>query len=131
MKSRTLAGLALLLAAGLLLAQDDEIRVQSTEVVPGLYMLDGADGKFAGGNMGLLVGADGVVLIDDGLPIISAALLAAIADITGQPVDFLINTHVHGDHTIYIAEVTQVEQGKPQVPLLFFQSKWYPNGEIG
>ena len=99
MKSRTFAGLALLLAAGLLLAQDDEIRVQSTEVVPGLYMLDGADGKFAGGNMGLLVGADGVVLIDDGLPIISAALLAAIADITGQPVDFLINTHVHGDHT--------------------------------
>lgn len=99
MKTMLFAGTALLLAAGLLFAQDEEIRVQSTEVVPGLYMLDGADGKFAGGNMGLLVGPDGVVLIDDGLPTISASLLAAIADITGEPVDFLINTHVHGDHT--------------------------------
>jgi len=99
MKISLFAGLALFLASGMLLAQDDEITVQSTEVVPGLYMLDGADGKFAGGNMGLLVGADGVVLIDDGLPTISASLLAAIADITGAPVDFLINTHVHGDHT--------------------------------
>ncbi|MDH5310385.1 MAG: MBL fold metallo-hydrolase [Gammaproteobacteria bacterium] len=79
-------------------AQDEEIRIQSTEVVPGLYMLEGADGKFAGGNMGLLVGDDGVVLIDDGLEPTGPALLAAIADLTGAPVDYLINTHVHGDH---------------------------------
>ncbi|NOX70895.1 MAG: MBL fold metallo-hydrolase [Gammaproteobacteria bacterium] len=99
MRFRLFAGLVLTVASGVLPAQEDEVTVQSTEVVPGLYMLDGADGQFAGGNMGLLVGPDGVVLIDDGLTTISASLLAAIADISGEPVDFLINTHVHADHT--------------------------------
>ncbi len=99
MRFRLFAGFVLTVASGVLPAQEDEVTVQSTEVVPGLYMLDGADGQFAGGNMGLLVGPDGVVLIDDGLTTISASLLAAIADISGEPVDFLINTHVHADHT--------------------------------
>ena len=34
--------------------------VKSTEVVPGIYLIDGADG-FAGGNITLLVGNDQVV----------------------------------------------------------------------
>ncbi len=91
--------MALTLVAGPLLAQDDEILVQSTEIVPGMYMLDGVDGKFVGGNMTVVIGADGVVLIDDGLPPTGPALLDAIARLTPEPVDFLINTHVHGDHT--------------------------------
>ncbi len=70
---------------------------KSTPVVPGLYMLEG-EGGFAGGNLGLLVGEDGVVLIDDGLPPLTDKLLAAIGKITDDPVSFLINTHVHGDH---------------------------------
>ena len=98
MKYRLITGILLIFAPGLLLAQDSEIQVQSTEIVPGLYMLDGVDGQFAGGNISLLIGSDGVVLIDDGLPTTGPALLAAIAELTGEPVDFLINTHVHGDH---------------------------------
>jgi len=98
MGTRLLVGGLLFMAYGSLLAQDNEIRVQSTEVVPGLYMLDGVDGQFAGGNITLLIGSDGVILIDDGLPTTGPALLAAIAELTGEPVDFLINTHVHGDH---------------------------------
>jgi len=99
MRTTLLAGMALTLVAGPLLAQDDEILVQSTEIVPGMYMLDGVDGKFVGGNMTVVIGADGVVLIDDGLPPTGPALLDAIARLTPEPVDFLINTHVHGDHT--------------------------------
>lgn len=79
------------------LAQDSEISFKSTEVAPGLYMLEG-EGGFAGGNMGLSTGEDGVVLIDDGLPPLTGKLLAAIAKLTEDSVEFLINTHVHGDH---------------------------------
>ena len=98
MNGRHIFGLAVLLASGPVMAQGDDIRIQSAEVVPGLYMLDGADGQFAGGNMALLTGDDGIVLIDDGLEVIGPALLDAIADLVGKPVDFLINTHAHGDH---------------------------------
>ena len=42
----------------------------------------------------------------------------------------VVSSHVHGDHTVYVAEVKAVEQGEPNVPLLFFQSKWFANGEI-
>ena len=98
MRTRQLAGALMLLASELLFAQGEEIKVQSTEVAPGLYMLDGVDGKFVGGNMSVLIGADGVFLIDDGISTTGPALLAAIAELTDQPVDFLINTHIHGDH---------------------------------
>ena len=86
MGTRLFVGGLLFMAYGSLLAQDNEIQVQSTEIVPGLYMLDGVDGQFAGGNMSLLIGSDGVILIDDGLPTTGPALLAAIAELTGAPV---------------------------------------------
>lgn len=98
MKRGIVCTVALAAISGPAVAQNDAIRIQSTEVVPGLYVLEGADGQFAGGNMGLLVGDDGVVLIDDGLEPVGPALLDAIANLTGDPVDYLINTHVHGDH---------------------------------
>ncbi len=71
---------------------------KTTEVGSGLYMLEGVNG-FTGGNLGLSVGADGVVLIDDSMPPVLDIMQAAIKEITTRPVDFLINTHVHGDHT--------------------------------
>jgi cyclase len=79
-------------------AQEGEISYKSTELASGLYMLEG-QGGFAGGNLGLSTGGDGVVLIDDGLGPLAPRLLAAVTEITGQPVDFVINTHLHGDHT--------------------------------
>ena len=79
------------------LAQEAELSYKSTEVAPGLYMLEGVGG-FTGGNLGLMIGEDGIVLIDDGLPHLTDLLLAAIAEHAEGTVDFLINTHVHGDH---------------------------------
>ena len=72
-------------------AQEGDISWKSTEVAPGLYMLEG-QGGFAGGNISLVTGDDGVVLIDDGIEPVSAVTIA------GDPVDFVINTHAHGDH---------------------------------
>ncbi|ANO52076.1 MBL fold metallo-hydrolase [Woeseia oceani] len=88
-------------AAGLLLAvtavAQDDIRFKSTELGTGLFMLEGVGG-FSGGNLGLLTGDDGVVLIDDGLEPLAGKTLAAVQEVSGAPVDFVINTHVHGDH---------------------------------
>src|SRR5262249_34664099 len=53
-----------------------------------------------GGNIGLLNGADGTLMIDDQFAPLSDKIAAKIAEIAGSSnVRFLVNTHVHGDHT--------------------------------
>lgn len=74
------------------------LNIEATQVAEGLYMLSGVGG-FTGGNVGLSVGEDGVILIDDAMPSTLNLLQDAIKGITTKPIDFLINTHVHGDHT--------------------------------
>jgi glyoxylase-like metal-dependent hydrolase (beta-lactamase superfamily II) len=37
-------------------------------------------------------------MIDDGLPPLAENLLAHVTETAGRPIDFMINTHVHGDH---------------------------------
>jgi cyclase len=88
----------ILLSAAPALAQENNISFKSTELAPGLFMLEG-QGGFAGGNISLLTGEDGVVLIDDGIEPLVATTLATIERLTDAPVDFVINTHSHGDHT--------------------------------
>lgn len=73
------------------------ITFKSDELAPGIYMLQG-QGGFAGGNLGLLTGEEGSVLIDDGLQPLSDTTLAAVRGVSPEPIDFVINTHVHGDH---------------------------------
>lgn len=92
---RKIATLALMLALPLA-AQELATTVKSTEVVPGIYMLEGADGFSS--NMGLLVGDQHVLLIDDGMAPITASLIATIRELAGRPLDFVVNTHAHGDH---------------------------------
>jgi glyoxylase-like metal-dependent hydrolase (beta-lactamase superfamily II) len=98
MKKNTLMPLAILLSTTAVLAQQDDSNWKTQEVVPGIHMFE-SDRGFAGGNLGLLTGDDGVVLIDDGMPTIPATTVAAVEEITGAPVNFVINTHAHGDHT--------------------------------
>ncbi len=69
-----------------------------TQLVSGnVYMLSGVGG-FTGGNIGLTIGDDGVAMIDNGLPSVLELLKAEVAKSTDKPIDYLINTHVHGDH---------------------------------
>lgn len=93
MKKHILVALLLALPAA---AQELATTVKSTEVVPGIYMLEGADGFSS--NMGLLVGDEHVLLVDDGMAPITASLLATIQKLAGRPLDFIVNTHAHGDH---------------------------------
>jgi len=93
--------LSLLLIMAALHATADEaggLDYATHEVAKGLYMLEGTGG-FTGGNIALSVGDDGVVMIDDGISKALKVMQQAIKKITSQPVDFLINTHFHWDHT--------------------------------
>lgn len=74
-------------------AQEQEVTIKSTLVRDNVYMLEGQ-----GGNMGLIVGEDGAILVDDQYARLSDKIKAAIAEITDQPVRFVVNTHWHGDH---------------------------------
>ena len=91
-------GLAVCLLATPVFAQDFAESFESTEVAPGIYMLLGAEGKFGGGNISLLVGDEQVVLIDDAMVPTAQPVLDAVKQVAGRGPDFVINTHVHGDH---------------------------------
>ncbi len=88
--------LSLALVAAPALAQRDfsRVEIKATEVTAGVYMLEGA-----GGNIGLSVGADGAFVIDDQFAPLSDKIMAAIKAIDARPVEFVLNTHWHGDHT--------------------------------
>lgn len=90
------AAVATLLLAPVAGAQG-EVTFQSTELAHGIYMIEGVGG-FGGGNIGVLTGDDGVVLVDDSFPPFTDAILKAVDEVAGAPVDFVVNTHVHGDH---------------------------------
>ena len=93
---KKLAFLPLLLAS-LAFAQDAEITFSSSEIEPGIFMIE-ARGGFAGGNMAVLVGDGHVAMIDYGLQPLAENLLTHVTETAGGPIDFMINTHVHGDH---------------------------------
>ena len=68
--------------------------VTTVKVTDTIYMLQGR-----GGNLGVLVGDDGVLVIDSDYPGMVEGHLSAIEELSaGKPI-FLINTHFHGDHT--------------------------------
>jgi len=71
----------------------DSVQIKTYKMNERIYMLEGS-----GGNIGLLVGKDGVVMIDDQFAPLSEKIKTAIKNITDAPVKFVINTHFHGDH---------------------------------
>ena len=92
--------IALALAAATFSAQADaqqdfsKVEIQAHKLSDSTYMLTGA-----GGNIGLSVGEDAVFVIDDQFAPLAAKIKAAIARITAKPVQFVLNTHFHFDHT--------------------------------
>lgn len=70
------------------------VQVKATRLTDTVYMLEGA-----GGNIGLSAGEDSVFVIDDQFAPLTGRITAAIAKITPKPVQFVLNTHWHFDHT--------------------------------
>ncbi|MBM4185043.1 MAG: MBL fold metallo-hydrolase [Gemmatimonadetes bacterium] len=71
-----------------------QVRIIPHQVTQGVYYLEGQ-----GGNIGLSIGEDGVVMIDDQFAPLTDRILAAIRTLNRGEIRFVINTHVHGDHT--------------------------------
>ena len=67
--------------------------ITATKLAPDLVLLAGD-----GGNVALIVGADGLMMIDGGLPERSTDLLKVVADADSHKVTTLLNTHWHFDH---------------------------------
>ncbi len=84
--------------AAMTFAQEEQsLSFKTEKVTDTIYMLSG-QGGFTGGNVALTVGNDGVAMIDNGLSDVLDLLKAEIAKTTDKPIDYMINTHVHGDH---------------------------------
>ncbi|MCK0108503.1 MBL fold metallo-hydrolase [Flavobacteriaceae bacterium S0825] len=74
-------------------AQND-VTIKTIPVSNNVYMLVGQ-----GGNIGVSVGDDGVFVIDDQFAQLTPKILAAIKKLSDKSIQFVVNTHYHGDHT--------------------------------
>lgn len=92
-----LAG-AVALAAGAAHAQPAPnfaaVEIKATDLGHRTWMLEGQ-----GGNITVVAGADGVVMVDTQFAPLHDKIKAAVATLSGQPIRYVVNTHLHGDHT--------------------------------
>ena len=72
----------------------DTVKIRPVKVTDNIYMLKGS-----GGNIGVLIGKDGTLMIDDQFAPLSNKINGAIKTLDPGEIRFLINTHLHGDHS--------------------------------
>jgi len=75
-------------------AANQNAPIQTVHVQGNIYLLTGD-----GGNIGISAGDQGVMMVDTGLGQNSEKALAAIQKISPKKIQYIINTHVHPDHT--------------------------------
>ena len=130
-----------------------KVEIKTTKISSNFYTLAGQ-----GGTIGVLAGPDGVLMVDTQFAPLTEKIVAAIRQISNSPIRFVVNTHVHGDHTggnvnlgkmgvvIFareqlrdrLAHPAQAASGAPGVPapaaalpLVTYAGrvKWHMNGE--
>ena len=94
--SKLLPLIATLVIATAAFGQQDfsKVEIKVTKVAGTVYMLEGS-----GGNVGVSVGEDGIVIVDDEYAALAPKIIQALNGITDKPIKFILNTHYHGDHT--------------------------------
>jgi cyclase len=110
--ARALLITMLLMAAGGLRAQPaptfvehasvpdfSKVEIKATRLADDFYTLEGVGGTRQPGTTSVLMGSDGVLLVDSQFAQLTERLVAAVRKISNEPIRFLINTHVHPDHT--------------------------------
>ncbi len=77
-------------------AQPDfsKVEIKTTKITDSFYTLDGQ-----GGRIGVLIGSDGILLVDSEFAPLTNKIVAAVRQLSNAPIRFLVNTHVHPDHT--------------------------------
>ncbi len=93
---KLLVPIVLLLFAISVTAQTDfsKVEIKVTKVAGNVYMLEGA-----GGNIGVSVGDDGILIVDDQFAPLADKIRTALKGIADKKLRFILNTHWHGDHT--------------------------------
>jgi cyclase len=71
-----------------------KVEIKTTKISNTFYTLEGQ-----GGTIGVLVGPDGIFMVDSQFAPLSQKIATAIHQISDKPIRFMVNTHVHGDHT--------------------------------
>lgn len=71
-----------------------KVEIKTTRLSDNFFTLEGQ-----GGTISVLIGPDGVFMVDSQFAPLTDKIVAAIRRISDQPIRFLVNTHVHGDHT--------------------------------
>ncbi len=99
MKTTTLCAYAFAVLATTVYAQAPQpdfskVEIKTNKISNNFYTLDGQ-----GGTIGVLVGQDGVFMVDSQFAPLSQKIAAAIHQISDKPIRFMVNTHVHPDHT--------------------------------
>jgi cyclase len=92
--ARSSAGILLVLLALVAYTQNQPPKLTLNKVKDDLFEIEGD-----GGNVGVYVTSDGVILIDDKFDQDHDAILATVKEVTSQPVKYVISTHSHGDHS--------------------------------
>ena len=73
---------------------DSKTVVKSNKITDNFYTIDGR-----GGTIGVLVGPQGTFMVDTQFAPLTDRIVAEIKKLSPNPIRFVINTHVHGDHT--------------------------------
>jgi glyoxylase-like metal-dependent hydrolase (beta-lactamase superfamily II) len=91
-----LAALALIAMGVHAQAQQDfsKVEIKTTKITNNFSTLDGQ-----GGTIGVLSGPDGIFMVDTQFAPLTEKIVAAIRKISNGQIKFVVNTHVHGDHT--------------------------------
>jgi cyclase len=82
-----------------------QVQFATQQLAPNVYTLTGSAGpdpghpEGAGGRIGVLIGPDGVLLVDGSYAPLTEKIVAVIRTISPAPIRFLIDTHEHPDHT--------------------------------
>lgn len=117
---------ALLLVPRMGSAQGDQFQGVELDIVPvagSVYMVQRPGG---GGNVGVMVGPDGVLLVDSLFAPLADRLVAAVSSVTDSEIRFLLNTHIHIDHiggNENLAELGVLIFAHDNTRLRFLQSK--------
>ena len=71
-----------------------QVQIKTTKISNNFYTLEGN-----GGTIGVLTGPDGVLMVDTEFAPLTDKIVAAVKQVSPSPIRFVIDTHVHGDHT--------------------------------
>ena len=75
-------------------AQNSEAIIKTHQLTESIYMLEGQ-----GGNIGISVGNDGILMIDSQFAPLTPKILESVRALSDKPIQYLANTHHHHDHT--------------------------------